>query len=493
MLLNDIGKSPNATFRRINQHLETNYGFKISEDVSDRDLDVIMEQIEEEITGLKIKGDDAKGSSEISKRLLVLEGIRALREHGIFHMEVPMKSPDEEMVISRMIEKLVKEFKLSGNFAESVRHVMNEYRSSEYRFLPDDEIEQRVYAGALSQLRADPALSNTPAPAPAMMENAPMSREDYMARKKELQNIQMNPQSSRDPAVRKELARKSAELQQQGRAAGHVTDEDIDAFGSVGKRASATGGHAGSVPDTPQGRHAMNVLDNPSLKLQPEPEAPTPMIRDKHGRMVPDPFAAQAAARRKGIAMKEHANLVKNLRRLLETEVSQAEVMMAAKGFAQELQEMVEKIGRLQNEDLPPVTDQMRETYGMESASAFHTQIYGALQSVMDALYTAKQQVDDAVGNMATTGQVSAQTDMDMPVDGMDDGMGDDMAADDGMGDENDLDNIGAELGGDEEGDEFGGEEALGRSKKMESILQRKVMEMSKLVAKARKLREATK
>ena len=60
--------------------------------------------------------------------------------------------------------------------------------------------------------------------------------------------------------------------------------------------------------------------------------------------------------------MREHKNLVKNLRRLLETEVSQAEVMMAAKKFAEELQEMVEKIGRLQNEDLPPVTDQMRET-----------------------------------------------------------------------------------------------------------------------------------
>jgi uncharacterized protein (UPF0335 family) len=213
--------------------------------------------------------------------------------------------------------------------------------------------------------------------------------------------------------------------------------------------------------------------------------------------MVADPFAAQQAARRKGIVhnegteMKEHANLVKNLRRLLETEVSQAEVMMAAKGFAQELQEMIEKIGRLQNEDLPPVTDQMRETYGTDSSSAFQTQIYGALQGVMDALYTAKGQVDDAVSNMASTGSVSAETDMDVPMDGMDDGM-------DGMDnmdatamDEPDLDNI----AGDMENDDFGaedGEEPLGRSVKAESVrLQRKVLEMKKLVAKAKKLKEA--
>ncbi len=189
--------------------------------------------------------------------------------------------------------------------------------------------------------------------------------------------------------------------------------------------------------------------------------------------------------------MKEHANLVKNLRRLLETEVSQAEVMMAAKGFSQELQEMVEKIGRLQNEDLPPVTDQMRETYGTASSSAFQTQIYGALQGVMDSLYTAKGQVDDAVSNMASTGQVGAETDMDVPMDGMDDGMGDvgGMDADAGM--DADLDNIAGDL---DAGDEFGGagdgEEPLGRSMKMES-LQAKVLKMKQLVEQAKKLKRA--
>ncbi len=188
--------------------------------------------------------------------------------------------------------------------------------------------------------------------------------------------------------------------------------------------------------------------------------------------------------------MNESQNLVKRLRTLLETEVSQAEVMMAAKGFAQELQEMVEKIGRLQNEDLPPVTDQMRETYGMESASAFQTQIYGALQSVMDALYTAKGQVDDAVGNMAATGQVTAAVDMDKDL-----ALGGDLGGmeDPSMDGELDLDNIGDDLGA-EAGDEFGaagGDEPLGRAMKTEAALQKRIVEMKKLVAKARRLQES--
>jgi uncharacterized protein (UPF0335 family) len=158
--------------------------------------------------------------------------------------------------------------------------------------------------------------------------------------------------------------------------------------------------------------------------------------------------------------------------------------MMAAKGFAQELQEMIEKIGRLQNEDLPPVSDQMRETYGADSAMAFQTQIAGALQSVMDSLYAAKSQVDDAVSSMALTGQVTAAVDMDKDIDA---------AADVAM--DADLDNIGDEI--DALPDEFGAdasEEPLGRAKKQESVekMEKKISEMKKLVAKARNLREAT-
>lgn len=185
--------------------------------------------------------------------------------------------------------------------------------------------------------------------------------------------------------------------------------------------------------------------------------------------------------------MKESANLVKKLRRLLETEVSQAEVMMAAKGFAQELQEMVEKIGRLQNEDLPPVTDQMRETYGTETASAFQSQIYAALQGVMDSMYTAKNQVDDAVENLATRGQIGAVVDMDVDVDMAEPGLDGMAAGEDG------VDDLAAELGNDDD-DEFGAaeiEEPLGRAQKESIQLQKKVLEMRKLVEKARKLKES--
>jgi hypothetical protein len=384
MLLHDIGNSPDTTFRRINQHLQANYGFTISEQTDHKELDMIAEQIQEEITDLKIQGDDARSSSEISKRLLILEGIKQLNEYGL--MQEEFQSTQLQPLVDGMIDAVVTHFEGSGvsmaDFESAIAHAMREYRMSDKDF-PNELIEDKVREGAMSALIA---------------------------------LRQLNTDSG------------TADIQ-------------------------------GSI---------MEETDS------------------------------EAPAEKKGKAMKEHANLVKNLRRLLETEVSQAEVMMASKAFAQELQEMVEKIGRLQNEDLPPVTDQMRETYGMESASAFQTQIYGALQSVMDSLYTAKGQVDDAVGSMATTGRVSGQTDMDQDIGGGDPSMDPNAA-----GQEDpalDLDNIGAEMAAEpapapEPDDEFGGaetEDPLGRSMKTEA-LQRKINEMKKLVSRAKKLKEARK
>jgi len=476
MLLNDIGKSPDTTLRKINQHLETNYGFKIAEDVSDRDLVAIMEQIEEEITDLKVKGNDSKDSPEISKRLLVLEGMRTLREFAILQFQ----SPDLENVVDGMCDFVCKNFRISGSthadFDDSVNDAMKHYRSSKYRF-PDNMIEQRVRRGAMQRLQSMSSMVPGAGEAPTLdMES--MFEDDYS-------------ENTFEDTIMK---------------GSDIGVKENDPWGGVGKRAGALGGHAGQAKDP----NVIKKLDNPALSLAPLGDVSSGsdqqvnMVRDKSGRMVPDPFAAQAAARRKGIVMKERANLVKNLRRILESEVFQAEVMISAREFSTEMQEMIEKIGRMQNEDLPPVTDKMRETYGVESSAAFQTQIYGALQGVMDALYTAKGQVDDAVTNMASTGQVGAQTDMDVPVDGMEEpGMGEPGMEEPGLGEpgeigdidtdadiDADLDNIEGDLGAE---DEFGGaaeEEPLGRSMK-EATLQRKVMEMKRLVEKARKLREA--
>lgn len=55
---------------------------------------------------------------------------------------------------------------------------------------------------------------------PVKEDDAPMTRADYMARRRALQQIQMDPAMTRDPALRKELIKKIARLTMQARAAG---------------------------------------------------------------------------------------------------------------------------------------------------------------------------------------------------------------------------------------------------------------------------------
>lgn len=190
---------------------------------------------------------------------------------------------------------------------------------------------------------------------------------------------------------------------------------------------------------------------------------------------------AKAKLNRQQQGTKMRENYVKKLRQLLESEVEQAEVLIAARGFAQELQDMIEKVGRLQNEDLGPVTDQMRNTYGAKPALSFQGQMHSELQQVLDELRGAKARIDAAVSGLASGVLPGEMNDMDVGLDDMEPEM-------DGMDMEPDLD-----LGLDD--DEFAGDdtmagpedEPLGRAtRESKEVLKHKIVEMKQRIAKAK-------
>jgi hypothetical protein len=182
---------------------------------------------------------------------------------------------------------------------------------------------------------------------------------------------------------------------------------------------------------------------------------------------------------------------IKQLRKLLEAEVEQAESIIAARGFSQELQDMVEKLGRLVNEDLPAVSEQMRDAYGADVATGFENAVGETLSSVMDSLKSSKQDIDNSVSAIADGQAPQAGTGMDdvdfdaedeLELDGE---MGGELG--DEMGDEGELDLDGDELDLDDMGDEGEGE-LLGRAKK-ESVdrklqLKKQIVEMKQKLAK---------
>ena len=88
--------------------------------------------------------------------------------------------------------------------------------------------------------------------------------------------------------------------------------------------------------------------------------------------------------------------LLAQLNTLLESDAAEAEVLMAARGISDELQDMIEKIGKIQNDQLGPLTDEMVHSHGQDAASAFKDAADQALSDLMMSSRTAKDSVSNA-------------------------------------------------------------------------------------------------
>jgi hypothetical protein len=150
---------------------------------------------------------------------------------------------------------------------------------------------------------------------------------------------------------------------------------------------------------------------------------------------------------------------------LKESEVQQAQVVLAAQDMVDKMQSMLEDTTEMQFKELPALVDSIRNQIGMEQATQFNADVTGALQGLVQNLQGAKQQLETALGvvtgqpaaldtSMAASGMPGA---MPPPVPGAE--MGAEMGADIGA-------DVGADLGADLEADVPAPKAALGRARR---------------------------
>ena len=107
---------------------------------------------------------------------------------------------------------------------------------------------------------------------------------------------------------------------------------------------------------------------------------------------------------------------------IMENELDQAEVLLAAKNMADDLQKMAENLASMQVEELMSITNAMKEEVGTAEADAFNTSAEAAIGSALEAVKTANAQVADAV--LVAQGQ-APESDMGMDDTSMDAGLDD--------------------------------------------------------------------
>lgn len=126
--------------------------------------------------------------------------------------------------------------------------------------------------------------------------------------------------------------------------------------------------------------------------------------------------------------------------RLNENDLTQAESIMAARDLVDSLQSMLEEVGEMINEKIPPLVDSLRASYSDNEAQQFSTESNEALSALLDSVRNARENLDKAVR------RVSGES------------VGDDMSSSDDVTDISDLDDLEDEfaasdpaIGGDEE------------------------------------------
>ena len=92
-----------------------------------------------------------------------------------------------------------------------------------------------------------------------------------------------------------------------------------------------------------------------------------------------------------------------NLRTLMEQDLDQAELVLAAKDMVDRLQKMAEDLASMQVEDLMPLTDAMREAFGTEQANAFSASADATLAAALETIKATREQMDQSV--MVLTGE----------------------------------------------------------------------------------------
>ena len=100
-----------------------------------------------------------------------------------------------------------------------------------------------------------------------------------------------------------------------------------------------------------------------------------------------------------GAAMMKAENRLRNAYRMLkESEVQQAQVVLAAQDMVDKMQSMLEDASEMQFKELPALVDSIKNQVGIDQASQFNADATAALTGLVQNLQGAKQQLDQALG-----------------------------------------------------------------------------------------------
>ena len=151
----------------------------------------------------------------------------------------------------------------------------------------------------------------------------------------------------------------------------------------------ASTGAVGAAPAAPAGT---KPPQDPKLAAALKKSAAGQTLNPEEQKLVASAAMMQAESR-----------LRRAMKRLNESEVQQAQVVLAAQDMVDKMQGMLEDVSELQFKELPALVDSIKNQVGVDQAAQFNADATAALTGLLQNIQGAKQQLDAALG--VVTGQ----------------------------------------------------------------------------------------
>ena len=358
MKITNFNQSPAKKIAKINEYLQEAHGVKVGGFHTKDQLISVREQAEQQVITLRNSNKKFNLDPEYAKYLGVKDVIDVMLGEGMY-----VESPATKAMSSE-VQETVKQLMDSGyTMDEASSECMNRFRQDS-RFAYDDEFVLPIVLKAAKDYYESCGSTHEG------MYEAPSTDlgETLMVALAKECGVELTDPSSID-AIEEKL-NMFAEVSGKSRdsVAGFLNSLEEDALTSGIQFFGAKIGEA-NKPD-------FLDLDKDGDKEEPMKKAAKDAKKESMFDDIIDNMLAE------------------------EVDVEQAEVVMAARALADDIQDMVARLGKMQNEDVPAIADQMRAEMGADVASGFNSQMGATLSAHLEATKATKDAMETAIAGI---------------------------------------------------------------------------------------------
>ena len=397
MRITNFKQTGSAKFKELNSYLKENHGVKVTGFHSKSKLENVKEQAMNHVIRLRNTNKKFNLDPEYAKYLGVKDVIDVMLEEGMY-----VESPAMQEM-KQMINDSVQQLMDSGyTVDEAGAECMNKFRQDS-RFAHDDEFVLPIVLKAAKDYMEACGMKTEDAPTlPSTDIGEFLFKEMAKEVGMEIDNVDALKAIEEKLGMFAEVSGKSRDS-----VVGFLNGLEEDAVANgiqmFGKKVAEQNKFTGARKDAiAQGKD--------SFEVDGEEFTVTGDTKDEKKQTKENMFD----------------DIIDDM--ISESTVEEAEVVMAARALSDDIQDQIERLGRMQNEDIPAIADQMRSEFGAEAAQSFGNAMNAALETHLGNSKSTKAEMDSAIGTI--TGEAPAVSPagdmgldqpapMDMPADDM--------------------------------------------------------------------------